>query len=513
MINKTKYILILLLATVIYDAAAQNSQVLYYMNLPQRHLLNPAFRPTNAVYIGLPGLSGINFNFNNNFISFQDVFMKSPVGDSVISILHPDYDVNRFIEKINDINSFGTQAQVQLFGLGFNAGEDLYIFLDINERVEGNIALPGDILRLAFLGNEQFVGNKMDLSALTADLRSYTELGFGFSKNFMDDLRIGVKGKLLFGIATASVLNNSLGITVNEDYTHVFDANMAVNISAPFIYTENSDGNIEGIEIDTLRLNSTRKTIKYFLSPENLGLGLDIGAEYKITDRVAVSASITDLGFIRWNRDAKNIRADSRFEFSGIDMLDVYNRDISIDSLVAEIVDSLANSFNYDNSEAPFTTTIAPGLSVGGSFNLTKSVSVGLLSYTKFVGKQVREALTLSANVNFGNALSASVGYTAANHRYDNLGAGLAFRTGWVQFYFLTDNIPIAMNKIKFTTSDDPDGPGPEPERIKDHSIWIPQNLQTIHFRFGMNLAFGNKAKKKADKPMLTPEENIIPRR
>jgi hypothetical protein len=513
MINKSKYILlILLLASVIYDTSAQNSQVLYYMNLPQKHLLNPALRPSNSVYIGLPVLSGINVNLNNNFISFQDVLMKSAVGDSVISIFHPDYDINRFLPKIKDINSFETQTLVQLFGLGFNAGKDLYIFFDVNERIETNFAFPGDILRLGLLGNEQFVGNKINLSGFGADIRSYTEAGLGFSKNFLDNLRIGIKGKLLFGIGAATIDNNALGITVNEDYSHVFEADLTVNVSAPLIYKEDPEGNIESIEFDSTRFNTKTEIIDYFLSAQNLGLGIDIGAEYKITEKLAISASITDLGYIKWRRDAKNLKADSRFEFSGIDMVDVYDRDITLDSLGNEYLDSLSNSFNYNNTAIPFKTMLPVGFSAGGSYNLTKSVSVGVLSYTRIIGKQIREALTLSANVNFNNALSFSLAYTAANHRYDNLGAGLALRAGCFQFYLLSDNIPVRMNKIQFTTSDDPDGPsGPQPAKTRNHQIWIPENLQTLQIRLGMNFSFGNKVKKKTDKPMFSPDDNIIP--
>jgi hypothetical protein len=69
--------------------SAQNSQVLYFMNLPQNHLLNPALRPSNSVYIGLPVMSGINFNVNNNFVNFSDIFLKGQPKDSIISFLHP----------------------------------------------------------------------------------------------------------------------------------------------------------------------------------------------------------------------------------------------------------------------------------------------------------------------------------------------------------------------------------------------------------------------------------------
>jgi len=513
MIIRTKYTMLVLLLSLGLKVSAQNSQVLYYMNIPQKHLLNPVLRSTNAVYIGLPAISGINLSLNNNFISLRDIFMRSATGDSIISILHPDYDIQKFLPKINDINSFETQDMVQLFGLGFNAGENLYIFLDINEKIDANFALPGDLLRLGLLGNESFVGNKIDLAPLRTDVRVYHEAGIGFSRNFTRNLRIGVKGKLLLGLGTASMKNNSLGVTVNEDYSLVFDADMAVNASAPLIYKEDSEGRISGVELDTARFYSgsnlsVSNLIDYLLSTENMGFGLDVGAEYRLANnKLSVSAAVTDLGYIKWKRDAKNIRANSSFEFNGFDLTDMYKRDITFDSLMTELGDSLKNSFNYDDSVNPFRTNLSPALSVGASYDLTKHLSVGLLSYTKFTGKQIREALTLSANINLSNALSLSLGYTAANNRFDNLGAGLSLRLGCFQFYLVSDNIPVTLNKIEFTTTQDSGGNGALDTKF--HQIWLPDNLQTIHLRFGMNLSFGNSVKKKKDTPMITTDEPI----
>jgi len=501
MTRKIKYILITLLLFITYDAAAQNSQVLYYMNLPQRHLLNPAIRPTNSVYIGLPAIYWINLNDNNNFVNFSDVIMKSPTGDSLITILHPSYDIKRFIAKFKDANYIEPEALVQLFGLGFNAGKDLYIFLDINERVDANFAIPGDLFRLAFEGNEQFVGNKIDLSTLRSDVKYYREAGLGFSKNFSDKLRIGIKGKLLFGVAAASIDNRSFDITVNDDYTHSLNADLNVNFSAPLNVRLTGQNNIDEIEINETAVDDTDEIIDFILGRQNMGLGLDIGAEYSFTDRLKVSAALTDLGYIKWKKDITTLKAESQFTFSGIDLLEVYKGNMTFDSLGQELLDSLKASFYLtDEAQPSFTTNLPFGVTFGGSYNLTKSISIGILSYTKVIGKQFKEALTLSANINLGNALSTSFAYTAANSRYDNLGAGLAFRAGWFQFYLLADRIPVTWNKI---VSKDIETPEPVSAILGENSIPVPESWNTIHLRFGMNLAFGNKIKKKDDKPML----------
>ncbi len=490
MIRKKIYLLVGLLTMVIVSVSAQNSQVLYNMNLPQNHMLNPALRPTNSLYIGLPAISGINLNLNNNFVNFSDVFMKGQSSDSIITFLHPENDVNDFLAKIKDNNSLESQLSVQLFGLGFSVGENAYVFLDINERVESNIVLPGDVFGLLLKGNEGFVGGKIDLSYLRGDMKVYHEIGLGFSKNYTKKLRVGVKGKLLLGVSAMSIDNRSLGIAVNEDYSHTLDADLSVNISAPLQVIRDADNNIDDFVFDDERFNSASDAVKYLTSAKNLGLGLDIGATYDYSDKIMFSAAITDLGFIRWNRDITNLKVDGQFEFSGLNISDVIDGTMTMDELGEDMLDSLKNAFTVSDFNDAFTTGLPFGVSVGGRYNLTKSFSLGLLSYTRFIGKQVRESLTLSANVNFSNAFSTSVAYTVANHRYDNLGAGLAFRAGVFQIYMMADRIPVTWNKI-----------------VTDEStIPLPTSWNTINLRLGMNLAFGNSLKKKNDKPMVVVE-------
>ncbi len=487
MIGKTKYMLIFLLAMDIVSLSAQNSQVLYYMNLPQKHLNNPALRPSNTLYIGLPVLSGININVNNNFVNFSDIFMKGQSSDSIITFLHPDYNIDDFLAKIKDKNSIEPQLSVQLFGLGFSVGKDSYVFFDINERVEGNVVFPGDLIELGLRGNEGFVGSTIDLSSLRGDLKYYREFGLGFSKNFTGKLRVGIKGKLLSGIAAASIDNRSLGITVDDDYSHSIAADVTVNISAPVkVYTDASQ-NVDSIVFDDKRFDSMGQITDFLSGTGNIGLGLDIGATYNISEKLMVSASVTDLGFIKWKRDLTNLQTESQFAFSGLDILDVVNGTSTFEELGKEMLDSLKNSFIVTNSKVPFTTFLPFGVTLGGSYNISSKFAVGLLSYSRVIGKQIRESLTLSANVNIGNALSASLSYTAANHRYDNLGAGLAFRAGVVQFYLIGDRIPLVWNKILSDNSEIP----------------FPANWNTVNLRIGMNLVFGNKIRKKDDKPMI----------
>ena len=487
MFKKSRYLLILLLIIILQDAASQNSQVLYYMNLPQNHLLNPALTPSNSFYLGVPALTGINININNNFVNFSDVIMPNQKGDSLISFLHPSYNVDNFIKKLNAINFISPEINIQLLGMGFRAGKDLFVSLDVTERILGNFALPKDLFVLALKGNNDFLGKTIDLSGLDARLQYFHEFGMGISKNIGSKLRIGVRGKLLFGVANASLNNKSLGLTVNNDYSWDFNANMSASISGPVKVYMSKANKIDSVVFDQEKI----KKPSFFANTGNMGLGLDLGAVYQLTGRINISASITDLGFINWKNDVTNLQASSTFKFNGFNITDVANGTKTMDQLAQDMVDSLKNSFTIKNDNQGFRTYLPMGVSVGGSFNLTKSLTLGILSYSRFIGKQIREAVTLSANLNLGNALSTSLSYSMENQNYNNLGAGLALRLGIFQIYFIADKIPVMWNKIVTGST----------------TIPLPENWNTINLRLGLNLAFGNKEKKKNDRPMLTEQK------
>jgi hypothetical protein len=490
MIRQTRLILILLLAALSVGTVAQNRQVSYFMNIPQNQLANPAIKPLSSVYIGLPGISGASISVNNNFLKFSNIFMKGKTNDSVLTFLHPDFNVDDFLSGTNDKNSIEPQISLPVLSVGFAAGRSGYFSLDIIDRVDANIVLPGDLFELALKGNEGFAGSKIDLSSLRGDIKYYRESGFGYSRQITPRLRMGVRAKVLFGVAAVSIENKALSVTVNEDYSHVIDADLRVNIAAPLKVTKEANGDINSIEFDDSVLDSPNKTVKYVLNTDNMGFGIDLGATYDVSARFKVSAALTDFGYIKWKRDVTNLVASNKFVFNGLDLSRVIDGTKTFDEVGNEMIDSLKNAFKVSETNESFTTYLPFGLTVGGCYSLTPDLSLGVLSYTRFIGEQVKEALTLSANANIGTSFSASLSYTAINNSYDNIGAGLAFRAGFVQFYMLTDMIPFSWNKII----------------VDNGSVPLPVSFNTLNLRLGMNLVFGNRIKEEHDKPIISVE-------
>ncbi len=484
--RKLIILFVLLTSAAIGHLVAQSSQTLYFMNLPQRNTLNPALQPSGRVYVGLPGISDISLRVDNNFLSLSGLFSNGIISDSTFTILKPGKKLDRFLDGLGDKNSIEPQARVQLFGLAFTIGEDLRFTFDITERVDGNFVIPGDLIRLGVNGSESYIGKNIDLSSLRADMKYWHEIGFGASKNVTEKLRVGARVVILSGVASGHLSNNGIRLRVNEDKTQTLDADVSLNLSAPYSFVLEDDGIIHNIRFEDERFSKTKDYISYLAAMANPGLGFEAGAEYRFNDMFAVSAAITDLGFIKWKRDRSEVRATSTIELNGLTIQDVYDESLSFGDLLNWALDSVQNSMELIDAPAAYTTSLPFTATAGFSFTPVKFFTAGVLSQTRFKGKQVHEALTFSGNFNFGNIFSTSLAYTLANRRYDNLGIGLAVSGGPVQFFALVDNIPFMWSKVRSGTE----------------TFRVPEHWNTIHARAGLNLVFGNRKSERILPPM-----------
>ncbi|MCK4631570.1 MAG: hypothetical protein KAT40_09005, partial [Bacteroidales bacterium] len=296
MINRKSLLVrffILGLLFVPFQLHGQENQTLYYMGLPQSRLMNPALQSSCGFYLGLPGVSSVYYNYSNNGFSPDDFIFKGTgeYADSLITILHPSYDIDDFLDKFPGRLYISPEAHVQLFALGFRSG-DTYFTFDITEKANFFLSLPKDFMTLAFHGNSAFVGGTADFSDLTFDMTEYRQYGMSLSKKINNRLTFGAKGKLLFGKANLSVKNADLGITIDEENTfvHTLHSDISLNMSAPITVTTDSAGFIEDFDIKE-DMDTDEGIIDFILNTGNMGVAVDLGAVYHIADYFTLSAS------------------------------------------------------------------------------------------------------------------------------------------------------------------------------------------------------------------------------
>ena len=469
-------------------STAQLSQTQYFMDFPQANLTNPAFRPGSNVYIGLPIVSNTYFSVNNNILSFSEMFQTVPGTDSIMTIFHPEYDRDEFLKKLGKTGYLSTDFSIQLFELGFCVGDDWYFNLSFTEKLLASAYVPTDLFTLLIEGNEGFVGSSIDLTGLGFEAIQYLESGIGISKNITDKLRVGGKMKLLFGGGSIELQNDRLEIDVNDDYSHTLHTDMSLNMSGPFSFYTNEDNLIDSIAISD-GLSDFDMAMSFLTGNRNRGIAFDIGAEYQLFDKLSLSASIVDLGYIKWKNQTFNLEANSNFSFDGFDVSGVIDGDETLDEMMENFLDSLKNSFDFNDGTNSYNTGLPAKLYFGAMYKPVDFLGLGLLSRSTFNQGHISQALTLSANLYAGEALSTTFSYTMGNRSYNNFGAGIAARLGPVQIYTVFDNIPASW--VKFSGSDD------------DFNMTVPDRIDYFNVRIGINLVFGRAKQSADDKPML----------
>ncbi len=463
------------------QALAQNQNSLYFMNgIPQSNRINPARQMDCGFYIGIPILSPISTQISSNPLVYEDVIYPHPTEDSLITFLHPLGDQKAFLDKLKPLNVMIADTRSSLFSIGFGT-EAGFFSLDLTTRAEAYLYFPGDLARLVLEGADE--GGVYNMDGMGPELSGFDEIAVGWSRAIGSKWQIGVRGKALFGFGNISISRSKLEVQTSEELWSI-QADMEFNASLPFaevVYDE--DGNIEDIIVDEDLSNLRPAALfKEGFNVKNFGLAMDLGVDFTPTDRWLLSASVLDLGYIRWTDEIHKGSFKSDYDFTGLEVNPFdFTGDLSlgdyVDSSFSAMADSLADGLEFTQGGA-YTNYLNPKLYVGASWWATPSINFGLLSRTDFLRDVIFEQLTASANFAAGRFLNFTLSYTFMNNYWKNVGAGIALNAGPVNLYVISDN---TLNAV----------------------FW-PEEAQSMNLWFGMNLVFGyKKCSEDRDRPLV----------
>jgi hypothetical protein len=439
--------------------------------VPQSHLLNPATQPRCGFYLGLPLVSPLQLNVENSAFSVNDVLWYD--GDSTITFMHPDADQDKFLDNFGKSNYISTDVSTNIVSFGFRSG-DMYFTYEITQRVSIRASYPGDMIRLALKGNEE--GDEFDLSGFGVNAFSYLELSMGVSRKLSDILHVGYKSKILFGQANMSTKRTDITLTTDEDW--IVRSKFDINATLPgVIIPTDADGNFKYDDIDFEEDLQTSDYIK--MATGNFGLALDLGVHFKPIEKLTLSASILDLGFIKWKNYTFNITQDAEFIFDGIEVEFNDSTDFG-----ENLLDSLENTFVLNETENSYSTFLPAKIYLGVKYDIIDEISVSALSRTEFYKGRLRQQFNLSANFYPIKMVAASINYSIMNKTFNNFGLGLALKAGPFNWYMISDNLPLV-----FAVE-------------QSSGVPIPHKTRTLNFRIGFNLVFGCAGTKKITRDM-----------
>ena len=401
-----------------FQANAQEG-TLHFMNaLPQVVYNNPAFVPRHRFSLGFPG-SSVYALYSNNGFSYNNVISRIKK-DTVTA------DLPKLYNALKSKNYIGTVAQVDLFRLSMRVSARAYFTYNLTVKSYTRVMLPKDVMGVFINGTVPFINKTAQLSPEIESL-NYLESAWGLSYAVNKDLTLGLRFKLLKGIANITTEKATINLSLDNYYSITAAANVDLRSSGVFGATQPG--------FDPL------KNWKDYLS--NTGYGVDIGATYRVADRITFGLSLNDIGRIKWKNDVYGYSLDknkSSYTFHGLDLNRMLNGNTTY---MQAQMDTISKRFKLvEGKLKPYTSPLPQRLYFSANYEIKRNLTFGTLFFMERFRGRMAPAFSTSLNKNFGRKISASISYTITNHSSNNFGAGFSCKIfPSIQFYLVGDNL------------------------------------------------------------------------
>ncbi|MEQ8705188.1 MAG: DUF5723 family protein [Phaeodactylibacter sp.] len=417
--------------------------------------LNPGFFPRQEFVFSLPS---VHTSLNAIGINQERLFEYNSTENT--NYLNLDGVVGELERDLILKNS----TIIDGLGLGGRIGK-FFVSLSTSTVADTKLTLPEALLRTVWEGTENYLDQPLDIGP-AMDMMAYQKIGLGVNYEVTPRLAVGVRVNRLLGGASFVTDRSSLVLTQSSD---VYQTTAAMNYRV-FYYGAGQfnllDQTIEGFENfgDALDEDGVEPEngngLRQFTNRNN-GWSVDLGGEYLMGDRLTFSASLLNLGSIKWENATQQINLTGTVNFEGVDAV---NLDDGEDFEVIPGIDTVGTFEAVSN--VGYTQALAPRTYLGANYQLFPFWDVGGLLYNEFFAGGTFTALSLSTRFSLGRIMSLGGMYTLQNGTFNSFGANAALKLGPLQVYAIADNLSSVVNQ---------------------------ERLDGTNFRAGLNLTFGRK--------------------
>ncbi len=432
------------------NLVAQSEFSLYNLNhsLGQANKLNPAFHSNQEVVLGFPAMSSMHFQLNTGAFSFDNIFSENANGAY-------DMDWDKLSGNLKDQNYFSFNADVQLFALALNFKKNHFSFA-INEKASAVFSITDDIANLLIYGNgdAKILGKKISFNSMVSNQMAYHEIALGYAREISDKLTVGLTMKYLAGIGFAKVKGlNGYALTSNDS-----------------VYFEHNGFSV--LSADGFDFEGDKSYFNSF-SSQNNGFAFDLGAQFKINDKMKVSAAITDLGSIKWKENTEESQFNPvHYSFSGFEIKKIINNSESDETFNNEL-DSLETLMDpFEREGLSYKTKLNANMYLGFNYKLHPSHNVGVNIHAAMLPENTRTAYSVYYNYEARKNFNALVNMSVREGNGIGFGLGASVESGCFQLYMTSESLS---------------------------SIFKPSKASILDARFGINFVFGKRFEEKSN--------------
>lgn len=431
--------------------------------VPQTLQMNPAVGYYCKSFIEMPVLSGIMVNAGTNIASYKDIIAFR----SMENTYYIDYENLR--QKAGRNNRIYISNEINLLGGGIELSGN-YLSAAIGLKTYISFGAPKDLF-LATDGNWDLQRNEprdLKLSNTFLKASSFISISGAFSTPLTNYLRIGGRIKYLQGAFNSTTRKSVLALDTEDNPIMLdIDSEFVLRNSFPMEVMFQANGTVSDISLD----NSSSNIPGDFIFNKNRGVAIDAGVIYDYTDKLQLSASVTDAGFIRWKSNINNLTEEGQFIFNGFD-LNGYTGNTDDVDLLESLSDSIQENFIYNQNQDPYFALLPMRIYAAGRYQFSEKLYGGATFRADIHDLNIYPSLTLSMMYKPNQVISGLVSYSLMNRSFNNIGAGIVAGNNIVQFYFLSDVIPFRYARD--------DGSG----------LILPYSSRALNFHLGINLVF-----------------------
>lgn len=400
--KRVKYIIVALFAAISSVSMAQTAASAYFLDgTYYNYKLNPAMKAERG-YLSLP-IGNISFGTKGN-IGLANFLYPTEDG-KLATFMSGKVSQDDFLGGLPDYARLGFEFENSLLGVGFRMFGG-YTSLGISMHSSLSMMLPKGFFEFAKKGLQE---DHYSFSGININTMNYAAFTLGYSHDIFKGFRLGVNAKYLVGLAHADITVDKLNVEFSEDRWMVEShARAQAALYCEANVTMDEENVINGFQMGSIS------------TPDASGFGVDLGVTYDmnhIVPGLTLSASVVDLGYIKWNHMMKAQSTDAKVEFDGFDEIDYNSMDATLEKELETLGTDAAKmiEFNYEGSSSQITN-LNPTMYLGLEYNMPfyKRLSVGAM-YSKrfstfdcFKTYQARGYVNLSplkwleASVNYG---------------------------------------------------------------------------------------------------------------
>ena len=417
----SRYIFSLFICTFLAVFQATAQQELGLQLLPramQRQQINPAFMNEKKISFSLPSF---NVNAAHSGFALADLIRPIPGSDSL------EIAVPYVLAKMKDQNHARLNGQVDIFNFSLRL-LNLQLSLSASSRFDAYVNYPKALPSLIWNGNAHYLDQDLELGP-DFQFSAWQEIALGGAFSLGNKLQLGARLKYLIGIADLSVGSHQATFTTYSDYYQLrLLADYQLNASMFDL------GSIS----DVTDLSDLEPSLDFRPVSGNQGFAIDLGAQFKPTEKLALAASITDLGAIFWTDKVKNYDAGGIIRFDGVDLSPLVTGDsMNWDA----VLDTMVESLEITETQNRYKTGLPTKAYVSATISPIKSLRLSGIFHTEFYRGRVFPAIAVGASKDLGKIFTGGLMYSVRNGQFDLIGAQLLLKLGPTVFFLVSDNV------------------------------------------------------------------------